>query len=219
MERNPQIMISKLSLIVLSSILVALLFFTYQRNRYWTDDMALWTDVINKSSQKARGYGNLAKKFRSTKQYDTALKYVNVMILLEPDNATAYCIRADIYYELNRPYEAFNDYNKAIMLEPTTVAALIGRGNIYSAQGKQDQAISDFTYASTLSPDLDFVYFNRGNAYFAKESYKIAIQDYSKAIILNPYYHDAYENRGNAFHKLGQLDMATADYRRADELK
>jgi len=197
MERNPQIMISKLSLIVLSSILVALLFFTYQRNRYWTDDMALWTDVINKSSQKARGYGNLAKKFRSTKQYDTALKYVNVMILLEPDNATAYCI----------------------MLEPTTVAALIGRGNIYSAQGKQDQAISDFTYASTLSPDLDFVYFNRGNAYFAKESYKIAIQDYSKAIILNPYYHDAYENRGNAFHKLGQLDMATADYRRADELK
>jgi hypothetical protein len=64
----------------LALLLAALLWGTIVRNRVWHDDRSLWTDVIEKSPRKARGYFQLAQAYsaqgpaRSRQLYERGLE-------------------------------------------------------------------------------------------------------------------------------------------------
>jgi len=46
---------------------------TYQRNFIWKDDLSLWSDVVKKSSNKARPYNNLGIAYQGICRYDNAI--------------------------------------------------------------------------------------------------------------------------------------------------
>ena len=85
------------------------------------------------------------------------------VLMLVPNNAVAYCHRADAYYHKGRVDRALSDYSWAIDVEPTCITAYMKRGRYYlrnyPSYGDHYyvQAKSDFEKILTLSSNNEDV--------------------------------------------------------------
>ena len=66
------------------AIVLVLSSMAYRRNAVWHDAVTLWTDVIQKSPGKARGYANLASFYTEQGKFDQAVRYNRLAIERAP---------------------------------------------------------------------------------------------------------------------------------------
>jgi tetratricopeptide (TPR) repeat protein len=149
---------------------------------------------------------------------ENAMTNYTQAIELDPDYATAYNNRGNVYSDQEDLEAAIADYNRAIELNPDYALAYNNRGIAYSDQEDLEAAIADYSRAIELNPDYALAYNNRGIAYSDQEDLEAAIADYNQAIELDPDYAWAYNNRGIAYRDQEDLEAAIADYNRAIEL-
>lgn len=157
----------------------------------------------------------------ATQQYlvywKDSLSLANHMLKLTPDDATLYCHRGNIYWQIKGDYDhAISDYDRAIAINPRYVSVYISRGTTY-AQGKGDldRAIADYSMAIEINPRYAEAYNNRGNAYKDKGQYALALADFNKALEIKPGLAEAYNNRGTIYKRKGEYDRAISDYNKA----
>jgi tetratricopeptide (TPR) repeat protein len=85
-----QLRIIRATFLVIGLLVVAdLCVLTYQRNLLYRDAVALWTDTVEKSPQKARPHNNLGHSYALSGDWDRAVDEFRTAARLDPDYALA----------------------------------------------------------------------------------------------------------------------------------
>jgi len=193
------------------------------------------TVSISLDQGQVEPYINRSIAYAHTGSYEKALVDCNHAIRNDPQNALAFNTRGDVYKSMNKPSEAWVDYEKACALghRPACgrVQAISGAKSIKGTiddllkksrdgfkAGKWDAAIDFSNQVLKIDPSNVIAYINRSAAYTQKGAYYKAISDCNQALKIDPDYALAFNNRGYAFEKLGKIDIAILDYKKACSL-
>jgi protein O-mannosyl-transferase len=206
-------------IIAVGLIIVLFAGLTYQRNKVWQDEVTLWTDVVRKSPQKARGYNNLGSAYKKLGQYEDAIREYQTALTLKPDYAMAHYNIGIIYKELGQLDNAIRKYQTAVTLKPDYPEAQNNLGVVYKEMGRLDEALKEYNSALTLKPDYAEAHINRGNVYQALGRREEAIREFQAALTLKPDSPEAHNNLGIVYKDLGRLDEALKEYNTASTLK
>jgi hypothetical protein len=74
-------------------------FLTYQRNKIWANDLALWGDTVKKS-QKARVYNNLGVSWYNKGKFNQAMDAFNRALVIDPNYERAKRNKTNLQREL-----------------------------------------------------------------------------------------------------------------------
>jgi protein O-mannosyl-transferase len=208
----------KVGIAVLVFIIGTNAILTFARNSVWIDEITLWSDVIAKSPNKARGYNNRGDDYMEENKLKEAFSDFDKALELDPKFAMAYYNRANVYKKQEKYKEALDDYDMVIHLWPNYPKAYSNRGNIYKLQNRLDEAVNDYSKAITLSPTYYLAYNNRASVYIMQKKNAEAIEDLNKSISIKPDFAEAFGNRGLAELNLGNKQMGCMDLQQAVNL-
>ena len=155
---------------------------TYSRNKVWKNDYTLWSDVIIKSPNKARGYNNRGMYLRETDRYEEMLKDFNKAIELEPKFTDAYNNRGNVYVKQQNYQESLTNFNKAVELNPNDPDSHNNRGTANMGLKSYAAAIADFDKAIELRPEYTMAFANRGITYLNMGNKDQGCKDLKKSI-------------------------------------
>ncbi len=143
-----------------------------------------------------------------------ALKDLDKVIELNPENSLTYFNRAIIRSQIGDYSNALSDYEKVININPNNVLGYYNRAAVYMQLGNYRDAIYDYNKAIELYPDFANAYLNRsyakretGELREAKEDYDVAqlkINEYRSK--MNDSTFSIYADTSKTFNKLLALD-------------
>lgn len=173
---------------------------------------------LEKSLFLANTYQIRGNSYFQQRDYLTAIKDFDQVILLEPKFFSAFYNRGLSYQYLLDYKLALSDFTQAIDLNPKSSAAHNNRGLIYYKQKNYYRAILEFNRAITLDSQIPDFYTNRGISYRMVQDPQAALSDFNQAILLDSQSEFAYLSRGDLFLQNSQYDKAIKDYSRAIHL-
>jgi tetratricopeptide (TPR) repeat protein len=151
-------------------------------------------------------------------EFDLAIKTVDHLLHLAPNEPRAYHARACAYEGKGELEAAIQDYSRAIELEPKYAIAYNNRGLTYLTKHEVATAIMDFDESIRLDPNAATPYNNRALARKQLNDLNGALADYGHALHLNPYYVGCYVNRALARWQKGDQVEALQDLAEAIQL-
>ena len=140
---------------------------------------------------KAKAYYNRGTASYEKGDFDSAVKYLSMSLLLEPRSSDAYFNRGLSYRRQNKIDRSVSDFSNAIKLEPNQPGYYFERCNALILKNDLLGATADCSEAIKLSPLEPESYFLRGLARMLKGDLEEAFQDAVKALQLAPDYMDA----------------------------
>ena len=150
--------------------------------------------------------------------YDEALRIIDEVMAVDPNNPFAYNTRGNTYTALNRYNEAMTDYSRAIALDPELSFLYYNRGRLHNLLENYDDAISDLQKSVELSP-VEFgyrAYGAIGLIYHNLSQYDKALEAFETSISYNRDERaDIYYYRGETHTALNDYDAAIDDYQAA----
>lgn len=141
---------------------------TVKRGAIWKDELSLWSDTVNKSSNSARAHYNLGVNLYNNGQPEQAIKEFKKAVEIAPNYADAHYNLGAVYQNRGLLDKAVSEYRYALNVLPDSADAYYNLGVIYTQLGFFEEAISAFKEALRINPD-----------------YKAAQQDMERAIYLN----------------------------------
>ncbi len=134
------------------------------------------------------------------------------------DQAAAFAINANLYYQKRQYVLALKEIDKAIALEPENADYYRRRGAVLHAMKRYDEALKFKNKAIALEPDNASYYDSRGATLHGMGRYCEALIDYNRAIALDPNNASYYNSRGITLHALKRYDEALQDAEKAKVL-
>ena len=192
---------------------------TFERNRAYRTEFALWDDVVRKRPLHARGYVYRGAALFNLGRYDLALRDYDRAVEINPKDFDARINRGVVCEKLARHAEAVAEFDLAVAIRPDNPIVYANRAISLVALDRIPEALRDYSRAIALKPDRAESYNGRGAAQACANQPAAAIADFDKAIALKPDYAEAYCNRGAAHAYAGRLRQAVEDYSRAIALK
>ncbi len=172
-----------------------------------------YNSYIATHAPRAIDYIGRAMDFITLRDYASAIRDLDRAIVLNPDFAPAYMMRAQSRFRLHNA-------GSAIAMEPSVTANVKVDG--LTRQGldrkNMDEIISDLDEAIRLVPTNPAVHYNKGVALIGFGDYNGALQALNRAIELKPDFGQAFYNRGFVLLKNGQRAAGIEDLSRAGEL-
>lgn len=181
---------------------------TYQRNKAWENGVTFWSDVLKKSPYKARPYNNLGYHYALIGEYDRAIDYYRMALVLDPEFTHPYGNLGDAYFQKKNYSEAILYLNKYITLEPERIEPYSTLGLIYTRYKKYDTALENYFKAMQINPRLAQTYVNIGAVYGLKGDYDREISFSRKAVALDSKNAQAYANLCLAYAQKGLYQEA-----------
>lgn len=135
---------------------------TYQRNFIWKNDLPLWSDVVRKSSEKARPYNNLGRAHLVEKRFLQAIPYLKIALRHNPYFSYA-------HYNLGIAYQGICQYDNAIAeykktlhgtRQPYFAELHNNLGVCYFNKGWINMAVEEFREAININPDFSDAGYN-----------------------------------------------------------
>ena len=204
---------SRLAMAALVPAVAAVLgFVTYQRNKDYQSELAIWNDTVRNCPRNDRAYLTRGSIYWMNDQTEASFKDYDQCLSLNSRNADCYLGRGNVYVAKGRYDEAANDYDEALRLKPALAEAHSGRGEVFGFKGQVAAAMKEFDRAIELGPRLARAHYNRANIFYAMGDLDAAIDSYDRVIRLRPDYSKAYSSRGIAYDNKGQVDAAIRDY-------
>ncbi len=146
-----QLLSRRRAAVVAAIVLTALALGTLARVRVWRDEKVLWTDVIEKSPRKARGYFHLAQAY-APDDFETAKTFYQKGLLIDPRNPVGHTNLGVLLINANQPDLALSHLQEALELGGD--AALIWN-NIGAARlhrGEAEDAVTAFRQSLSANP-------------------------------------------------------------------
>lgn len=162
----------------------------------------------------ATDYFKQAEVFNNKKDYENALKYLNVVLEKDKGYLEAYLMRAFIYYSQSKYIESIMDSLAASKLDPSCEQAVYLAGKAYSRIRNDKLALKYLNKAEKILPKDDRIYNSRALIFVTQDLHK-ALEDINKAICRYPTLADYYVNRAMILERLSQYEKAQADYEKA----
>ena len=159
----------------------------------------------------AAAFYNRARHWADIREFDSAIRDLNEVIRLFPQDAETFNARGLAYLQKNDNERAISDFDRAIALDPNYAPPLTNRGLAHQNSGRLERAIQDYDQSIRLNPNSSLAFTNRGSVYMERGELDRAIQDFDQAISLDPRQFLALLNRGLTFAKLGQCDRVLKD--------
>jgi protein O-mannosyl-transferase len=170
---------------------------TFQRNRIWQTEVALWYDSVLKSPAKIRPRLNLAGAYFNQKAYDLAIQQYLHVITLNPSIAECHSGLGISYLRKGEVASAEESFHRALALKPELVDPKTGLGIIRFKERRWEDALAYFKQV---------YYFRRESlqlAYMMSESY-IRLGLHSEAIPILQQAIALYPSRPELQQKLEQ---------------
>jgi len=189
-----------IELLALISLLLLYGLSAYQRNLVWKDDVALWSDVVKKSPEKARPRNNLGVGFNKKGLPHEAISSLKEALRLKPGYMDAYVNLGNSYIKIGIIDEAISAYIEALTLKPDDVNAQINLAGAYGTKGLLDKAIYILKRLVEAEPHEPLAHYNLGIAYNLKGLKELAVMELKEVIRLEP---------GNirALYYLGEIEL------------
>jgi tetratricopeptide (TPR) repeat protein len=221
-------------ILVLSACVFSIV--TFQRNEIWQNQYSFWTDVIQKSPQKARAYNARANYYASIGAFESAQADLEQALSIRPGFASALYNLGVILVKKGEIEKGIHYYEEALKCEYIEIPfSKIGSMLVlaYLELKKYSEAIQWCTYVIENKADSMFesdqrvweAYKNRAVAYAAIEEYERAINDCTFLLNDNTFLipssmrsrerHYLLNIRGIFFNKLGYYDVALTNFNEA----
>ena len=149
--------------------------FTWQRNRVWGNELAMWEDVARKSPGLSRVYVNISLAAAKAKQPWKSIEAARKAIALKPDSKEA----AEAWLDIGSAYQNLGMTSQAINAFKRILTLKVG--------AKREEAHSNLAYT-----------------YIRMRRWPQAVEEALAATKINPHVPDGWLNLGVAYGLLGQ---------------
>lgn len=181
---------------------------TRERNRIYSDPIALWYEVSVLRPEHARGYYNYGLELGETGRRREAIVQYREAIRLKPDYALAYNNLGVALSEEDSYYQAIARYGQAIRLNPHYWEARYNLGIALSQLGKDREALTSFQESLRLQPHFAPAYLRTGDLLQKMSRHREAAAYYQKALKINPDCLSAIQERITEIDQTGDQDLA-----------
>ncbi len=117
---------------------------TLRRNKIWQNEIALWTDSVEKSPSKMRPHINLGAALLRDAYVDRAMYQYLYALALNPRFAAGYNGMGFCLLNKGRLVSAEKNFRMAVSIDPELVDPKTGLGIVYYQQGKCAEALPNF---------------------------------------------------------------------------
>ncbi|MBI5205542.1 MAG: tetratricopeptide repeat protein [Nitrospirae bacterium] len=147
------------SILIIIIIVLPLTYLTYERNKVWKDDVALWEDVVAKAPDNARAHNNLGRAYGANGRDLEAIMEFKKAANILPNYALAYMNMAVSYGRLKMDPEAEFYYKKAIAFYPGLPDIYYNYGFLLYSKQRYEEAYPILSKYIELDPTGPFVPF------------------------------------------------------------
>jgi len=188
---------------------------TFQRNKVYEGDLALWSDTVAKRPANYRAHSNLAAVLLQDGRIDEAIAHCREAIRLRPDHARAHANFGLALKRDARIDEAIREYETALHFKPDEPQIHHNLAIALLAAGKIGDAIEHFTAALKIDSARPLTHLNLAEALVLRGEHAQAVEYYTEALRSDPDLAAAHFGLANTLAILGDSDQAIACYRRA----
>jgi protein O-mannosyl-transferase len=188
---------------------------TVRRNAQYQSTMTMWSDVVSRRPQSARGHNNLAYALFEARRIPESVMHAARAVELDPNYAHAHNNLGRALAEQGDYEQAAQHYRAALRLRPDEAPVHNNLGIALDKTGNPQAAIEQYAEALRLDPDYVEAYSNRGLALAKLNRFDEAIADFSRALQLRPDYVEVYANLGNTLLARGNAAEAIHQYANA----
>ncbi len=208
----------------------ALLLLTFDRNRDYRSEVAIWQDTAAKSPWSDRAQGNygaaLAGQARSltgdgrAQALRRAIPALERAVAINPRNNAAWVSLASAHERRGELAQALDCYNRALAVPANRdqAALYVGRAHAYLKLGRPADAQADCDRAIDLDAEALGAYLCRAEAAARLGHFDQAIRDAQAALAIEPDCAGAYAAMGYACARIGDFTRAFEHLDRAVRL-
>lgn len=175
---------------------------------HWEEALQGYTDLLKINPEDAHVLHLLGILYAEIGDLDSALRYVEKAVSLQPENSVLYLHLANILKAKGLFGRAEEILQSLIQINPNFAAAFNNLGTVYFAEDKYQEAIKSYQAAITLQPNYADAYYNLGLA-LTKLNYRSEAVNAYQALI------ELRQNHPGARFQLGCLLMDQNQYQAA----
>jgi tetratricopeptide (TPR) repeat protein len=142
-----------LKVVFLCIVMLLFSFWTFERNKVWTDKITLWSDCAAKSPNKARPHNNLGVALKKEGRVHEAIEHFKQTIAIDPQFTEAYNNLGNSYMKIARSEEAIKQYKMALSLAPEDPRIHMNIGHALVKRWQLEEALLHYGEAFRLNPD------------------------------------------------------------------
>jgi len=208
------------SLVLLAAAAAAYGAATFQRNKDYCSELAIWTDTVVKRPDNAMAHSNLGTILDTVPgcEPDAIAEYRAALRINPGLVETHYNLGLALAKTLGGQTEAIDEFRAALRLNPAFAQAHYSLGNVLLGMPDQlAQAIAEYRAALRTNPRYADAHINLGFA-LAKDPARLedAIAEYREALRINPNSAEAHCDLGAALLQLpDHLPEAISEYEAA----
>ncbi len=206
-----------LQAILLGLVVMVSAWGTFERNKLWQDDLAFYSDCVNKSPHKARAHGGLGDAMLDRGRIEEAIAHYTKAVRLDPDNSRSLYNLGIALAEKGDANGAIEHYRKALRINSHEPSVHTNLGIELYQLGRLDEAIKHYKQALAIDPDFENAHIHLGIAFAGSGKIPDAIAHYTEVLRINPASAEAHNNFGNIYLRQGRLEEAMRHYARAIE--
>jgi len=192
---------------------------TIVRNPIWKDNLALFTDTVNKSPDAELPRGMLGNVLMDMGRLDEAIEhYRTITLKLNPNSPEAHTNLGLAYMKKGMKKEAIEEYQKAVAIAPADFEARRNLVLAYEEAGLLDKEIEQYRILLEYTPKSAETHSRLGKALAQKGLREEAISHLRQAVALEPDYIDAHYNLGSLYANSGKTEEALEHFEAAVRL-
>jgi Flp pilus assembly protein TadD len=148
-------------------------------------------------------------------RYQEAAGELEAVRCLQAPDAAFHNLLGSIYYALDDPRRASDEFQDAIKLQPADPDSYFKLGMVFLKHLTPKPAIYVYETALKMRPDVPKLWLGLGLSYFCAYQPEDAERALNKALALNPRYEIAYVLLGDVVEQSGRIDDALEDFEKA----
>ena len=192
---------------------------TFQRNKVYRSEIALWTDTVAKSPWNPYPLNNLGIALSDSGRRTEAIARFTRALELKPDYAEARNNLALALLNEGRVPEAVSGFEAALRLKPDYAEAEANLGVALAGSGRLPEALGHLERAVRLNPGYAAAHNDLAVALAGSGRLPEAVAEYEKVLELEPLHPEVHYNLANALVGEGRLAEAIAHYEAAISLR
>lgn len=211
--------IRALPLAVSAALTLALGYGTFERNKDYASELAIWQDTLAKRPDNPRAHYNLAWVLACMGQNAQAIQHYERALQLDPNHAMSENNLGLTLAAMGRVQDAIPHLERALQLRPDHARTEYNLAWALESVGRTQEAIAHYERALQLKPDFSEAANNLGWALAGVGRTQEAIPYYQRALQINPNNVAAEHNLGVALAGMGRMQEAIAHYERVLRLQ
>lgn len=208
----------KYAALTLSIVVLIFSVMTYQRNKVWQTEIALWQDAVRRAPRRAWSHMALGIAYHRKDLLDQAIEFYEQALALDPTERIT-------YFNLGSAYRSKGDYDKAkyyyervLALSPEDHRAYAGLGSVSYYQKDLEKALGYALLAVSKAPYFASHWYQLGSVYRTRKEYEKSINSFKMAVDIDIDYKEAHNQLGELYNMLGQHEMAMAHFKKVEML-